>query len=379
MEGRQHTGSWKNIYLPCILFLLAVLRHCDATNDLNNTKSCLENEYLHNGVCCDKCPPGFKLTQKCSGEGLRSTCEKCGPETFQDHMNYFPNCFLCRKVCDPESHEIEKGTCTNVQNRICDCKEGYYKIIVDENTMYCKRCQKCGDGEIVSSPCDKKDTVCECKPYHERVAVRTCLPCTNCSSNCPHLCPLALTSKPPRPDDPFQTSIFTWICLSALIGMICIIILRHGFKYLKKRKQTQSLVSHDPEKQAGMKETHECVQSKEDESKLLAPQPDTALPDVLPREIKTHEFIYFVLDNVPVSRFKEIVRRLNVSEQEIGRAERDNRAFADAQYQMLMAWVENGVNGGKSILPRPLLQEFVNRLKEMNLTACAESIEDRYT
>lgn len=95
--------------------------------------------------------------------------------------------------------------------------------------------------------------------------------------------------------------------------------------------------------------------------------------------VLAHEFIYFVLDNVPVSRFKEIVRRLNVSEQEIGRAERDNRAFADAQYQMLMAWVENGVNGGKSILPRPLLQEFVNRLKEMNLTACAESIEDRYT
>lgn len=90
------------------------------------------------------------------------------------------------------------------------------------------------------------------------------------------------------------------------------------------------------------------------------------------------EFIYSVLDIVPVGRFKELVRRLNVSEQDIDRAERDHRAFADAQYQMLMVWVESGTRGGKSVLPCPLLQECVNTLKDMNLNACAESIEDKY-
>lgn len=94
--------------------------------------------------------------------------------------------------------------------------------------------------------------------------------------------------------------------------------------------------------------------------------------------IVAHEFVYLVLEIVPVSRFKELVRRLNVSEQDIGRAERDNRAFADAQYQMLMVWVDSGTRGGKSILPHSLFQECVDRLKDMNLTACAESIEDKY-
>lgn len=94
--------------------------------------------------------------------------------------------------------------------------------------------------------------------------------------------------------------------------------------------------------------------------------------------VVAHEFIYFVLDIVPVSRFKELVRRLNVSEQDIDRAERDNRAFADAQYQMLMVWVDSGTTGAKNVLPPPLLQDCVERLKVMNLTACAESIETKY-
>lgn len=89
-----------------------------------------------------------------------------------------------------------------------------------------------------------------------------------------------------------------------------------------------------------------------------------------------HEFIYFVLDVVPIGRFKELVRRLNVSEQDIDRAEKDNRAYADAQYQMLMVWVDS--IGGKNILPRQLLQLCVETLKAMNLTASAESIDEKF-
>lgn len=91
-----------------------------------------------------------------------------------------------------------------------------------------------------------------------------------------------------------------------------------------------------------------------------------------------HEFIYFVLNNVPVSRFKELVRRLNVSEQDIDRAERDNRAFADAQYQMLMVWIDSGTTGGNNVLPCKLLQLCVETLKAMNLTASAESIDEKF-
>ncbi|XP_053485982.1 tumor necrosis factor receptor superfamily member 1A [Ictalurus furcatus] len=386
MESRHHTGKWKKICAPCILFLLTVLRQCDATEghkNFNNTGSCLENEYLHGEFCCDKCPPGFKLTQKCPGPGLRSGCVKCSPESYQDNMNHFQNCFSCR-TCDPASNEIELSRCTHTQDRKCGCMQGFYQEVLDDITMSCVPCRKCGTGEMEIRSCNgQMNTECECKYNHYRVAKRICAQCTNCSSKCSDLCTHGVKTTPPsHPTSgyPLQTIVvLVWVCLCLVIGLPCIVSLYKGVKHWKKRKQnqySQSSESHDPEKQE--KETHKCVQSKDVVSRLLPVQPDPVLPDCIPREIKTHEFVYLVLEIVPVTRFKELVRRLNVSEQDIGRAERDNRAFADAQYQMLMVWVDSGTRGGKSILPHSLFQECVDRLKDMNLTACAESIEDKY-
>ncbi|KAK3551210.1 hypothetical protein QTP70_013847 [Hemibagrus guttatus] len=333
MESRHHPVKWKRICVPCIFFVLAILRQCDATeeqNIFNNTVTCQENEYLHTGFCCDKCPP---------------------------------------------AKEIEIQPCTHKQNRICGCETGYYKNVVNEITMSCDPCRKCGEGERDIRPCEgEKNTVCDCKYNHFRVAKGICAPCTNCSSKCPEICRSTDITTPPGL--PLPTAFI--LCLSVVIGLVCCISVHLGVKYWK-RIQTQYSQSHmacDPEKQVGKSETPICTQ--EVERILLPSQPETVLPDCIPREIKTHEFIYSVLDIVPVSRFKELVRRLNVSEQDIDRAERDHRAFADAQYQMLMVWVESGTRGGKSVLPCPLFQECVNTLKDMNLTACAESIEDKY-
>ncbi|XP_060777959.1 tumor necrosis factor receptor superfamily member 1A isoform X2 [Neoarius graeffei] len=376
MESRRHTGKWKKRYVPCMLFLLAVLKQCDAIEEqtnLNKSVTCEEDEYLYNNVCCNKCPAGFKLTQKCSGKGQRSTCKKCSDGTYQDNMNHFPNCFSCRSRCDPLSKEIEIRNCTHKEDRICGCQKGYYKYEVNDMTMSCKPCRKCGEGERMISPCgEKENTVCE--QYKNCSFTRTDLS--------------SPTVKTPGTSHPVQRVILnTWlplqtpyIFLFVAIVLVCIISLYPGFKYWKKRKQVQhrqSSDSWDPENQVRQPET--CLPIKEDENSLLAVQPSPTLPDCIPKEIKTHEFIYFVLEIVPLNRFKELVRRLNVSEQDIDRAERDNRAFADAQYQMLMVWIESSSKGGKSVLPHPLLQECVDRLNDMNLTACVESIEDKYT
>ncbi|XP_060726203.1 tumor necrosis factor receptor superfamily member 1A [Tachysurus vachellii] len=384
MGSRHHSGEWKRICVPCILFLLAVIRQCDATeeqNIFNKTVSCQENEYLHTGFCCDKCSPGFKLKQKCSGEGRRSVCEKCSTGTYQDHTNHFINCFSCRKECDSTSKEIEIAPCTHMQDRICGCEAGYYKNVINEITMSCDPCRKCGDGEREIRPCEgERNTECECKDNHYHVAKGICAQCTNCSSKCRGLCRENPTTNPTTVQQtglPLHTAFMLFVFM-VISSLVCFIII--GVKYLKRIQTVyrQSSIACDPEKQVGQTETTKCVQAKEVEQGLLAGQQGPVLPDCVPTEIKTHEFIYFVLGLVPVNRFKELVRRLDVSEQDIGRAERDNRAFADAQYQMLMVWVESGTRGGKSILPFTLLQECVNTLKDMNLTTCAETIEDKY-
>lgn len=91
-----------------------------------------------------------------------------------------------------------------------------------------------------------------------------------------------------------------------------------------------------------------------------------------------HEFFYFVLDEVPIGRFKEFVRRLGVSEQNIERAEQDHRNCKDAQYQMLKVWSDSGSGGGNNVLPCHHIQMFIETLRDMYLVSCADNIENRF-
>lgn len=85
-----------------------------------------------------------------------------------------------------------------------------------------------------------------------------------------------------------------------------------------------------------------------------------------------------MLEEVPIGRFKELVRRLGVSEQNIGRAEQDHRNCKDAHYQMLKVWSDSGSGGGSNVLPCHRIQMFVDTLKDMNLVSCADDIENRF-
>ncbi|XP_036440390.1 tumor necrosis factor receptor superfamily member 1A [Colossoma macropomum] len=385
MDTGHNRSKWRRTCVPYLLFLLTLLRQTDASTEYKNgtgsnsiqTETCAENEYSYNGICCDKCPPGFKLKNVCAGKGLRSSCEKCGPEFYLDSTNYFRNCFSCSKC---KKNEVEESPCTHKKNRVCACKPGYYRSSVNLNTWSCSRCKKCGAGERVSQACSRNNnTVCECKDFHYRLNKTTCVFCKGCSEKCRDLCTSPTPSVSPEPDPELPVVIIP-ILASTVFMILFIAYLR--IRQWRKKKRNQS-ESPDPEKDT-TEQTQVPTKIKDEESVPLANhsvehEQDQALPDCVPREIRTHEFMYFVLEVVPVKRFKELVRRLNVSEQDIDRAERDNHAFADAQYQMLKIWSDNASGGGKNILPRPLLQEFVDRLKDMNLNGCAESIENKYS
>ncbi|KAL7874305.1 hypothetical protein SRHO_G00052750 [Serrasalmus rhombeus] len=387
MDTGHKRSKWRRTCMPYLLFLLTLLRQTDATMEYKNstgshaiqTETCAENEYLHDGICCDKCPPGFKLKDACTGKGLRSSCEKCGVDFYLDSTNYYRNCFSCT-TC--KRNEVEESPCTHKKNRVCACKPGYYRNSVNLYTWSCSRCKTCGAGERESQPCSSNNnTVCKCKDLHYRLNRNTCVLCKGCSEQCPDLCttPSPPRSISPKPDPVLPVFIFPVLASAAVFAIL--LIAYEGIRRWRKKKRNQS-ESPDPEKDT-IEQTQVHTKIKEEESILLTNhsvehEQDQALPDCVPREIRTHEFIYFVLEVVPIKRFKELVRRLNISEQDIDRAERDNYAFADAQYQMLKIWSDNASGGGRNILPRPLLQEFVDRLKDMNLNGCAESIENKY-
>ncbi|KAL6488584.1 hypothetical protein MHYP_G00023250 [Metynnis hypsauchen] len=382
MDTGHKRSKWRRTCVPYLLFLLTLLRQTDATMEYKNgtgnhaIQTCAENEYLHNGICCDKCPPGFKLKDACTGKGLRSSCEKCDDDFYLDSTNYFRNCFSCT-TC--KRNEVEESPCTHKKNRVCACKPGFYRNSINPNTWSCSLCKKCGDGERERQPCS---SVCECKDLHYRFNSTTCRSCESCRAQCPDLCNTTTPSWSFSPkSDPVLPGFVIPMLASAAVVVI-LLIAYEGIKLWRKKKKRNQSESPDPEKDA-IEQTQVHTKIKDEESIPLANhsvehEQDQALPDCVPREIRTHEFIYFVLEVVPIKRFKELVRRLNVSEQDIDRAERDNYAFADAQYQMLKIWSDNASGGGRNILPRPLLQEFVDRLKDMNLNGCAESIENKY-
>ncbi|KAM6994622.1 tumor necrosis factor receptor superfamily member 1A [Tautogolabrus adspersus] len=101
-----------------------------------------------------------------------------------------------------------------------------------------------------------------------------------------------------------------------------------------------------------------------------------------PLEIKIPGLIYTVLDLVPVLMVKQMMRSLGVRDSEIEHAELDYKSSREAHYQMLRVWAERGSRAGGrgcgEILHRPLLQELLDKLREMNLGRAAEELETKY-
>lgn len=86
------------------------------------------------------------------------------------------------------------------------------------------------------------------------------------------------------------------------------------------------------------------------------------------------DLIYNVLDLVPVSQVKQLVRSLGVRDTEIEQVELDYRSCREAHYQMLRVWAERGSRAGVLLHPS-LLQHLLNELRKMHLEQAAQELE----
>lgn len=349
--------------------------------------NCLENEYWNKeGFCCDKCHQGYKLKQECSAENMRSKCEKCDEGTYLEQANYSPNCFRCQQCTKP--HSRESSPCTPYSNRVCECDTDYYKKKLGDLGWECSRCKKCGDGQIEIQNCTKEENrQCKCQENHYPVNKNSCKLCDKCQPGCDHLCktsipPVFFTSTKSNGPEDTVPKIVVPVCASIMVLSLAIFMAYEGIRHWRKRAQASSSQSSSPatEEEAFI---ITVVQDSKNKSVSFTNQPCESkplgnLPDCIPREIKIHEFFYFVLDEVPIGRFKELVRRLGVSEQNIDRAEHDHRNCKDAQYQMLKVWSDGGSGGGNNVVPYDQIQMLMSTLKDMCLVSCADNIENKF-
>ncbi|XP_018538257.1 tumor necrosis factor receptor superfamily member 1A isoform X1 [Lates calcarifer] len=392
MEGAGPRGR-RNITAPVGTILLLVCMFIPALAALQSTvqPKCKSWEYDNEkGHCCDKCHAGFKLLEVCHGDGQRSKCVPCPDRQYTDQINYSPNCRSC-STC--KKNEILTKPCGRSQNTICQCKDGYYKAFIDSGTYECRKCTKCGPDETTIKTCTpEQNTVCECKENYYRV-MRKCEPCKSCGPQCSQHCTPSVqnTKDPDTTVNEFPVNIIIGVGAVVLVLFVLAVLVTYmATKWFTK--QTLLQPSSQPSDVSPDSCEQVLISGEEplDNSSVKAipkipttEQEPSNLPDCVPLEINISDLIYTVLDLVPVLQVKQLVRILGVRDTEIEQAELDNRSCREAHYQMLRVWAERGshVGGGGrrgGMLHRPLLQELLDKLRQMHLGRAAEELETKY-
>ncbi|KAK5861780.1 hypothetical protein PBY51_017230 [Eleginops maclovinus] len=353
-------------------------------------QNCKEGEFLSdNGVCCTKCNPGLRLVKACDSAHSRTNCTQCAPGYYTENSNFAENCRSCRK-CQDREEEVSK--CKTTKNRVCRCKEGYYRSKIDSVKYQCLNCSKCGQDQMERKTCTpEQNTVCECKETFYKVNAK-CEPCESCTHGCQHLCfstPVKTTA--PEQRNEHLINIIAGVAALSLVSMGLVFLVTYLVtkRSIKKKMLKQSSQESDISVESGKPFLNFIVEPAENRIDKALPQTAVSeqeppnLPDCVPLEVKIPELIYTVLDLVPVLQVKQLVRTLGVTDTEIEQAEADHRSCREAHYQMLKVWAKRGARSGGGgrgrMVHEPLLQELLGQLRQMHLGRAAEELETKYS
>uniref|UniRef100_H3CRH8 Tumor necrosis factor receptor superfamily, member 1a n=1 Tax=Tetraodon nigroviridis TaxID=99883 RepID=H3CRH8_TETNG len=347
---------------------------------------CTDAEYRsENGICCNKCVPGYRLVQECTASGQRSTCMPCPSRQFQETINYSTTCRTCSICKTPENDDVVLP-CNKTKDTVCRCRDGFYKSVIDSTKYQCLRCKSCELNEEEIQKCTpEKNTVCACKQDYYRNN-KKCEICTNCTDECESYCtarPLSTTGK----KDGTQST-YNLVIGVAAAAVVLLLLVAFGTHVATKRCTKKKFQKPSPSAEAPPDPSEEILIPDEESSFDISVQVATIspvcefgqlnkLPDCIPLEIKISDLIYSVLDLVPVSQVKQLVRSLGVRDTEIEQVELDNRSCREAHYQMLRAWAERGPRTDVLLHP-PLLQHLLSELRKMHLEHAAEELETNY-
>ncbi|XP_041843104.1 tumor necrosis factor receptor superfamily member 1A isoform X2 [Melanotaenia boesemani] len=388
MEGTGHLHMRNKIPFVGILLLLMHMTVTGFTLQNSEKQSCPAGDFLTDeGICCNKCSAGFKLAEKCHAAGQRSNCTICPNGEFTEHMNSFPNCRRC-KTCKEGNNEFVKAKCIPHQNTVCQCNPGYYKSKIDSQTYECLRCTPCQPDERQLQKCSEdKNTACGCQENYHKVKGK-CQPCENCTEPKD-----PSTTHKPTKDHKLFIQVIAGILAVGLVLLSLVILLtymvtkRHTKKKMKSTSfqptstsldscQQNLVNTNEPSDNSSVKTVAFTLQTS------MSEQDMAILPDCVPLEIKIPDLIYTVLDLVPVQQMKQLVRSLGLKDTEIEQAEMDHRSCKEAHYQMLRMWAErssHSVGRGRcGILHRPLLEELLDKLRQIHLGWAAEELETKY-
>ncbi|NXW85617.1 TNR25 factor, partial [Alopecoenas beccarii] len=375
--------------------------------------------------CCKPCPAGTFLLTSCSSHGNDSICDACPTGTFRAQPNTFLECQACYE-CDRHAFQSVLSNCSATSNVVCGCEPGRFRDCLDEHCseFSCRQCQPC-TGRLIQRPCEfctcppagppggatsltpalstgteLQDTLCgTCKPdfYAEGGECRPC--CTNTQETCGKECQRVCSSGCGR------GSGLEYILL-ALTGPLFLGALAIYHKRRRLRQNTlaggplpaaqaatptvevvappwcqvsawgwDSLCWTRPCSPLGTERGTGTARWSPEHWALLREQPHgTARPGgegnpSCPLEPRTALLqgsqLYAVIDAVPVRRWKEFMRVLELREAEIELVELEVAHIRDQQYEMLKRWCQQ---------TSATLDRVFAALEHMDLGGCAEAL-----
>ncbi|NXF13245.1 TNR25 factor, partial [Smithornis capensis] len=370
------------------------------------------------GHCCLPCPAGSYLSEPCTSHGNNNTCTPCPAGTFSTQPNTFTRCQACHK-CDrqgelgshhtmlchaawccathcllPAAFQSVLSNCSATSNIACGCEPGHFRVCLDKrcSEFSCQKCQPC-TGRLIQRPCSEvQDTLCDgsCKPdfYTEGNECRPCHTSTldTCNKECQQVC-----------GSSSQDSGLEYI----LLGLTGPLFLGALAIYHKRKRLRHGALAGGPlptaqqdtpmagavatpwfgsqgwenqcwtqpcSPQATNHATVMARQSPKHQALLYDPPSDKGEPSAPPEPrsaLLQSCQLYAVIDAVPVRRWKEFMRMLELREAEIELVELEVAHIRDQQYEMLKRWCQQ---------TSATLDRVFAALERMELAGCAEAL-----
>ncbi|NXM68547.1 TNR25 factor, partial [Serilophus lunatus] len=349
--------------------------------------------------CCTRCPAGMYLSKPCTSHGNDSVCTDCPAGTYSTQPNTFTRCQACYE-CDRQAFQSVLSNCSATSNIACGCEPGHFRVCLDKscNEFSCQKCQPC-TGRLIQRPCSEvQDTLCDdrCKPdfYTDGNECRPCHMSTldTCGKECQQVCGSSSSSSS-------QDSGLEYI----LLGLTGPLFLGALAIYHKRKRLRHDALAGGPlstaqpaTSMAGAVTASWCQFPAQGWENLYWPQPcspqGTDHATVMARQSPKHQALlcaqpsdegepsappeprsallqscqlYAVIDAVPVRRWKEFMRMLELREAEIELVELEVAHIRDQQYEMLKRWCQQ---------TSATLDRVFAALERMELAGCAEAL-----
>ncbi|XP_068589264.1 LOW QUALITY PROTEIN: tumor necrosis factor receptor superfamily member 1A [Cebidichthys violaceus] len=355
--------------------------------------------------CYKICPPGYYKVDDCDDPGANYRCEKCGNDTFTEIENFITKCLRCSHC---GNHEEIIKPCTSTSNVVCDCQVGYFKSDqcqpcncnnckkFDEHPEFKNKCQPC-QSCLKDPECTKKCPANSFPPTNSSTAATTST--TTAATTAARTTTSNNTSNPVVNPVPRNLNDISWLLLVVVLVTLLLFLgllllfARSPFRYPDSlcwcvNKDLEPPLE-DPNfneqssHQGGSPNTLTLNISENTPMMTLSQIP--ARPEypahISPVDTEhkattqqsdrwTAIVLYAIIKEVPLRRWKEFLRLLSVTDQQLERVELEaglGLGSMERQYQMLRLW---------SQCSSASLNDVFSALHYMDLSGCAQQLQE---